>query len=139
MRIAALLGTLAIAVCLGGCGQGTQGEKGDTGPAGPPGLKGDTGPAGAQGTEGSAGAQGPPGPPGPPGPAGSQIRIVQSNCSAASCAAECGADEVLIVAYCGARRTPAVFPSERAASCRTRGAASSPLLAICAKMSSQDR
>ena len=40
MRIAALLGTLAIAVCLGGCGQGTQGEKGDTGPAGPPGLKG---------------------------------------------------------------------------------------------------
>src|SRR5262245_7453706 len=116
MRKAILLGTLIIAACLGGCGQASQGEKGDAGPAGP------------------AGPQGSPGPPGPVGPAGAQVRVVQSDCTATSCVAECSADEVLITAYCGVRRTPAVFPSERAASCRTRGAASSPLVGVCAKI-----
>src|SRR5262245_3315816 len=138
MRKATLLGAVLVATCLVGCGQGSQGEKGDAGPAGPPGSTGDAGPAGPQGPAGPPGPPGPQGPPGPAGPAGSQVRVVQSNCTATSCAAECSADEVLITAYCGARRTPAVFPSERAASCRTRGAASSPLIGVCAKMSAED-
>jgi hypothetical protein len=88
---------------------------------------------GRRGPSGPPGPQGSPGPPGPPGPTGSQVRVVRSNCTAASCVAECGADEVLITAYCGARRAPAVFPSERSASCRTRDAASNPLIGVCAK------
>jgi hypothetical protein len=95
-----------------------------TGPAGPAGPKGDIGPAGPQG------AQGPPGRPG-------QFRVVRSNCSAANCVAECDNDEVLLIAYCGSRRTPAVFPSERSASCGVPGSASSPLVAVCAKGSSE--
>ena len=82
--------------------------------------RGDTGSAGPQGTQG------------PPGSAG-QLRVVQSNCSAASCVAECGSDEVLLIAYCGSNRAPAVFPSERSASCGVPGSASSPLVAVCAR------
>jgi hypothetical protein len=92
-----------------------------TGPPGPAGPKGDTGPAGPRGAQG----------PGPPG----QLRVVQSECSAASCRAECNSDEVLLIAYCGSKRVPAVFPSERSASCDVTGSASGPLVAVCARAS----
>jgi hypothetical protein len=41
------------------------------------------------------------------------------------------------MAYCGAARIAAIFPTERAASCRVRNAANSPLIAACAKTLSQ--
>jgi hypothetical protein len=122
MRIAALCGGLAITLCLVGCGQGPQGEKGDPGP---------TGPAGPQG------ARGPAGPPGPPGPPGSPVRVVNSSCTSESCAAECRDDEVLLIAYCGPTRNPAVYPGERSASCRSRGGANSPLVAVCLETSAR--
>jgi hypothetical protein len=136
MRIAALCGGLAITLCLVGCGQGPQGEKSDPGPAGPAGPQGAQGPAGPQGEQGPAG---PPGPSGAPGPPGSPVRVVQSSCTSASCAAECRNDEVLLIAYCGPTRNPAVYPGERSASCRVRGGANSPLVALCAKTSAQER
>ena len=108
---------IAFAVSLAGCGKGPEAAKGDPGPAGPPGATGETGPAG---------------PAGPPG-ASSTVRIVRSNCDATSCAALCSDDEVLLMAYCGPARIAAVFPTERAASCRVRNAANSPLIAVCAK------
>jgi hypothetical protein len=127
MRIAALSGALTITLCLVGCGQGPQGDPGPAGPAGP------------QGAQGPAGPQGPPGWPGPPGPPGAPVRVVQSSCTSASCAAECRNDEVLLIAYCGPTRNPAVYPAERSASCRVRGGANSPLVAVCAKTSAQER
>src|SRR5260370_10727031 len=108
---------ITLAVGLAGCGKATQGEKGDPGPAGPPGAKGDAGPRG---------------PAGPPGASGS-MRIVRVNCDATSCAAQCGDDEVLLIAYCGSTRNAATFPTERSASCRVRNAANNPLIAACAK------
>jgi hypothetical protein len=66
-----------------------------------------------------------------------RLRIVRSNCDATSCAAQCGDDEVLLIAYCGSTRNAATFPTERSASCRVRNAANSPLIAVCAKTSSQ--
>jgi hypothetical protein len=112
-----MLIAVILAVGLVGCGKPTPGEKGDVGPAGPTGAKGDTGPRG---------------PAGPPGASGS-MRIVRANCDATSCAAQCGDDEVLLIAYCGATRNAAVFPAERSASCRARNPANSPLIAACAK------
>jgi hypothetical protein len=108
---------IAVAVSLAGCGKAPEAAKGDPGPAGPPGATGETGPAG---------------PAGPPG-ASSTVRIVRANCDATSCAAQCNDDEVLLMAYCGAARIAAIFPTERSASCRVRNAANSPLIAACAK------
>lgn len=105
--------------------QGPKGEKGDPGPPGPAGAKGDPGPAGPAGPSGPAGVVGPPG--------ASAIRVVRSNCDAASCSVECADDEVLVNAYCGPRRNPAVFPNEKSASCRARGSANTPLVGVCAK------
>ena len=65
------------------------------------------------------------------------MRIVRANCDAANCAAACSDDEVLLVAYCGAARIAAIFPTERSASCRVRNAANNPLIAACAKTPSQ--
>jgi hypothetical protein len=112
---------LAVALALGllGCGQSSQGEKGEPGPAGPQGAKGDPG------------ARGPAGPPGASG----SMHVVRANCDAASCAAQCGDDEVLLIAYCGATRLPANFPSERSATCRARTPANNPLVLACAKAS----
>jgi hypothetical protein len=149
MRIAMVLAAIAV-MALAGCGPGSQNSqtsKGEPGPPGPPGAKGEAGPAGpagppgprgAPGPQGPAGPQGAQGPEGPPGPggAGGQIRIIRTNCDAAGCSVECRDDEVLLTAYCGARRTAAVFPGERSASCRRRGTASSPLVAACGKISS---
>jgi hypothetical protein len=48
----------------------------------------------------------------------------------------CNTDEILLHAYCGARRSSAVFPAERTASCRRHDPADSPLIAVCVKSSS---
>lgn len=139
MRFTRLCVAVALSACVAGCGEGAPGPKGEQGAVGPAGAKGDTGPAGpagAAGPPGPQGAQGPQGPQGlagPPGP-GSEIRVVRANCEAAACIAECGADEIALMAYCGARRTPAIFPSPQSASCRRRGRESSPLIAVCAKV-----
>ncbi len=108
---------IAFTATLAACGKGPDGAKGDPGPAGSPGARGEAGPAG---------------PPGPPG-ASSAVRIVRSNCDAASCAAQCSDDEVLLIAYCGPARNAATFPTERSASCRPRNAANNPLIAACLK------
>jgi hypothetical protein len=108
---------ITLAVALAGCGKFSQGEKGDPGPAGPPGEKGDAGPRGPAGAPGASGA----------------MRVVRANCDATSCAVQCGDDEVLLIAYCGATRIAANFPTERSATCRARTPANSPLIAACAK------
>lgn len=109
--LVALLLTLGLAAC---GNSGTPGEKGDPGPAGP------------------AGAQGDRGPPGPPGASGA-MHIVRTSCDASGCTAQCGDDEVLLTAYCGAMRNAAAYPTERSATCRARNPANSPLVAACAK------
>jgi hypothetical protein len=117
MHFSRILIAITLAASLMGCGKASQGEKGDPGPAGPEGAKGEAGPRG---------------PAGPPGASGA-MRIVKTSCDATNCTAQCGDDEVLLIAYCGAMRNAAVFPSERSASCRARGPASTPLIAACAK------
>ncbi len=112
---------ITLAASLVGCGKFGQGEKGDPGPAGPPGPKGDAGPRGAAGPAGASGS----------------LRIVRANCDATSCTAQCGDDEVLLIAYCGSARNAATFPTERTASCRARNAANNPLIAACAKAAAQ--
>jgi hypothetical protein len=95
-------------------GQGLKGPMGDQGPPGPKGLRGD---------------------PGPPGPA-SGIRIVCSNCDETTCRVRCGENEILLTAYCGPKRNPAIMPTERAAACQNPMPANSPLVAVCAQMMS---
>ena len=144
MRIATMVTAIALSACVAGCGQGSPGPKGDAGPAGPPGARGDAGPAGPAGPAGASGppgAQGAQGAQGPQGPAGapaaaSAIRVVRANCDAAQCIVACSGDEAMLMATCGARRTPAIFPTDRSASCHRHEAASSPLIAICAQSSS---
>ena len=113
-RACGALIVIAVAVSLADCGKSEPGEKGDPGPPGPAGAKGDAGPAG------------------PPGASGA-IHIVRANCDATSCTAQCGDDEVLLIAYCGATRIAATFPTERSATCRARTPANSPIIAACAK------
>jgi hypothetical protein len=121
MHLYRALIAITLAAGLAGCGEWLpQGAKGDAGPAGPPGARGEAGPRG---------------PAGPPG-ASSAMRIVRANCDATSCAVQCSDDEVLLIAYCGATRNAAIFPTERSASCRLRNPANSPLVAACAKTGS---
>ncbi len=143
MRTARRLVAIALSVGLAGCGQGSQGPQGDAGPPGTPGAKGDAGPPGPPGIAGQPGVQGPPGPQGaqglqgpagPPG-AGSPVRVVRVDCETAPCTVECGTEEVLLAAYCGAKRASAIFPTEHSASCHGRGIASDHLVATCAKVS----
>ena len=115
MHLYRALIVITLAVGLMGCGKGPQGEKGDPGPAGTPGEKGAAGPPGMS----------------------SAVRIVRTNCDATNCAVQCGDDEVLLIAYCGPTRNPAIFPTERSASCRIRNAVNNPLIAACAKTASQ--
>ena len=115
MHLLHVVTAIAVAVGLASCGQAFQGPQGDPGPPGP---KGDAGPAG---------------PVGPPG--ASVVRTIRANCDATSCGAQCTDDEVLLIAYCGATRNPAVFANERSASCRVRNPANSPLVIACAKAS----
>ena len=118
----------ALALALGACGKPTEGPKGDAGPPGP---------AGAQGEPGPAGPEGPPGPPGPASAssaAGGGIHVVRATCNAASCVAECEADEIVISAWCGAARNTTNFPTEKSATCRGgRGPGNNPLFAVCVK------
>ena len=117
MRPAHLVLAFALLSGLAGCGKGPQG---DTGPAGPAGPKGEVGPAGP------AGPAGPKGDTGPAGPSG--VRIVRSDCASGSCTVECRDNEVLVTAYCGPNRTPALYSKERSASC---GPPDTPLVAVC--------
>jgi hypothetical protein len=115
MHVVRTLIAIALAAPLLGCGQGQPGPKGDPGPPGPPGAKGDPGPPGA--------------------PLG--VRMVRANCDATNCAVQCGEDELLLTAYCGARRNAAVIPTERSATCRSPVPANSPVVAICMKIPPQ--
>ena len=134
MHIKSTAIAISIFVCVAGCGQGTPGPKGDPGPVGPVGEKGEAGPVGPAGPQG---AQGPPGPPGPAAPSSSSgvVRVTRSNCEAAACRAECNQDEVLVIAYCGPRRSPITLVNERTVTC-ARGVTTSPLVMVCAKASS---
>jgi Collagen triple helix repeat (20 copies) len=131
MQVKSIAVAIAISMCVAGCGQG---PKGEPGAAGPPGEKGEPGPPGPAGPAGPPGPQGEQSPPGPRGTAGgeSAVRVTRSNCQTAACREECNQDEVLVVAYCGARRSPVVVVNERTVTC-PRGAATSPLVAVCAK------
>jgi hypothetical protein len=132
---------LVIALCLGlaNCGQGPEGPKGEPGVAGPAGEKGEAGPAGPPGPPGPKGDTGPAGPAGPPGPAAaaSALRVMRVNCESAACTAACNQDEVLVSAYCGPGRSAVTLVNERSVSCPSRRAATSPLVAICAKIEAQ--
>ena len=93
------------------------------------------------GLKGPVGDQGPPGPKGPPGDAGppsttSGIRIVHSACDETTCRVQCSENEMLLTAYCGPNRNPAIIPTERAATCRSPVPANNPLVAVCALMAS---
>ncbi len=120
-RTLRVLIAVSLAASLLGCGKFGQGEQGEAGPAGPPGPKGDAGPRGPAGPAGASGS----------------LRVVRANCDATSCTAQCGDDEVLLIAYCGSARNAATFPSERSASCRVRNAANNPIIAACAKAAAQ--
>jgi len=94
-----------------------------------------------QSSKGPMGDQGPPGAKGPRGDAGppslaSGIRIVRSNCDETTCRAQCGENEMLLTAYYGPSRNPAIIPTERAATCRNPMPANSPLVVVCAQMAS---
>src|SRR5882724_6639306 len=122
MNLKAVVVACALVSMLTACGQSAppQGPKGDPGPPGP------------------AGAQGPAGPQGPAGVApATGMRVVRANCDAVGCTVQCGEDEMLVTAYCGAKRNPAIYPSERSASCRGPGLANTPLVAACAKISAR--
>ena len=83
---------------------------------------------------GPPGERGPAGAPGPRGAAGdSGIRVVRSDCAAGNCTAECGDDEVLLNAYCNPNRTPATYPAENTALCRTAGRGRIEVVAACVK------
>jgi hypothetical protein len=132
---------LVVALCLGlaNCGQGPQGPqgpKGEQGVAGPAGEKGEAGPPGPPGPKGDAG---PPGPAGPPSAAAaaSGVRVMRVSCESAACSAACNQDEVLVSAYCGPGRSAVTLVNERSVSCPSRRAATSPLVAICAKIEAQ--
>jgi hypothetical protein len=129
MRISSWVVVGALALALGACGKPTEGPQGDAGPPGP---------AGAQGEPGPPGPAGPPGPPGQSAAgaanAGGGVHVVRTTCTAASCVAECEADEIVISAWCGVARNTTNFPTERSATCRGgRGPGNNPLIAVCAK------
>jgi Collagen triple helix repeat (20 copies) len=121
---------VALSVWVAAC----EGPKGDPGPVGSAGEKGEPGPVGPAGPPGPAGPAGPAGPQGAEGPPGAAdtIRVTRANCEGAACRAECNQNEVLVIAYCGPRRSPVTLVNERTVSC-PRGAATSPLVMICAK------
>src|SRR5262249_53448751 len=135
MRIGGLLTATALSLFLIGCGEGVQGPKGDAGPAGPQGVKGAPGASGLAGMPGPPGPQGPQGPPGPAGAvdSASPLRVVRADCNADSCSVVCNPGEILLVAYCGAKREAAIL-TEQQASCRTRRPQNTPLIAACTKV-----
>lgn len=129
---------IAFSLGLASCGEGTPGPMGEAGPPGPPGEKGEPGPPGPAGPQGLKGDPGPPGPVAPPGPpaaaTGSALRVMRISCETGACTAACGQDEVLVTAYCGPGRAAVTLVGERSVSCPSRRAATSPLVAVCAKV-----
>jgi len=144
MRVLTLAVAIALSTWLPSCGQ--QAPQGERGPAGPKGEKGETGPPGPVGTTGARGPQGPQGPAGPLGPPGqgTSIRVVRSECFSPECVISCREGEFLLSAYCGQKRTPAIFPDENSASCHREGkkgrrneTEDRPLVVACATVSPQ--
>src|SRR4029453_16862625 len=127
---------IALALGLASCGQGSPGPKGEAGVAGPAGEKGDPGPPGPPGPPDPKGDAGPPGPPGAPAAATGSLRVIRTSCETAACTAACNQDEVLVTAYCGPGRSAVTLINERSVSCPRR-AATSPLVAVCAKVQAQ--
>jgi hypothetical protein len=84
---------------------------------------------------GERGPKGDPGPPGPPGPP--SLRLIRAQCTVTHCLVQCDRDEVLLSAHCGVTRAPAVFPSERSASCKGKRSGNDFVVAACAKLSVQ--
>ena len=120
MRVRTVALARIVALGLAACSQPVPGPKGDAGPEGPP------------------GSQGEPGPPGPPAAAVVQsngVPVVRTTCNTENCTAACEADEIMIVAWCGAARNPTNFPTERSATCRGRGPGNNPLFGVCVKSS----
>ena len=86
---------------------------------------------GAKGDPGPRGERGPPGPAGRAGDPG--IRILRQDCPGGNCDIRCEDNEVMITAYCGIGRTPAVFTSDSSAICRSRSTAKVQVVAACVK------
>jgi hypothetical protein len=128
MRKSQLILAIAIAALVASCGQPTPGPQG---PKGDPGPKGDAGPQGEGGPVGPQGMQGNPGPAG----ASSQFRLVRSPCtSSTECSVTCRADEVVVSAYCGAKRAAPTFLTDQSVSCGINpDTTGGPLVAVCAK------
>ena len=109
----------AAALLLFGC-DGKEGPKGEAGPAGPQGEQGAAGPKGESGAKGEPGPAGPKGEPGPKGDAGeANIRVVVSDGPGQF--AKCGAEEVLIAAWCqgGSEPSAALVSGSSQAWCNT--------------------
>jgi len=128
MRAVGIFVALALAAAVASCGkpeQGPQGPKGDAGPKGETGAQGPAGPAGL------TGAQGPAGPAG----ASSQFRLERAPCTnATECQVECRSDEVAVTAYCGMKRAPATFLTDKTVSCGINpDTTAGPLVVVCAK------
>src|SRR5262245_22426198 len=113
MRVFRAVTAIVLAGAMMSCDRG-QGPKGDPGPPGPPGPKGDVG---------------------PPGPV-MGVKVLRSPCDVANCIVQCGDEEILLTAYCGANRNAAVILTERSATCRSRVSANSPLIAACVRLPS---
>jgi hypothetical protein len=64
-------------------------------------------------------------------------KMEQTSTLAGACTAACNQDEVLVTAYCGCGRTAVTLVSERSVSCPARRTATSPLVAVCAKVQAQ--
>jgi hypothetical protein len=127
MHTAGLVLLAALMAASAGCSQGPKGNPGSPGPAGPKGDPGQRGPPGPQGARGPAGPQGEQGPPSP------IIRIVRANClTSGDCTVGCHENEVLVMAYCGPRRSPARYIDQRQALCGIEEtAANRPAVAVC--------
>src|SRR6516162_7928090 len=106
MNIRGIAVAIAFSICVSGC----EGPKGEPGAVGPAGQKGEPGPAGPPGPPGPRGAEGPAG---PSGTAENAIRVIRLDCTAAACRGECNQNEVLVIGYCGSRRTPVTLINER--------------------------
>ena len=88
------------------------------------------------GAKGDPGAKGEAGPPGPRGPTGaSGIRILRQDCPGGNCDVRCNDSEVMLTAYCGIGRTPAVFTSDSSAIFRSRTTAKVQVVAACVSAS----
>lgn len=114
-RIATIF-VCAAALLLSGCNN-SQAPKGDPGPQGEQGAAGPKGDAGPKGESGPAGPKGEPGPKGDAGEA--NIRVVVADGPGQF--AKCGAEEVLIAAWCqgGSEPSAALVSGSSQAWCST--------------------